>query len=417
MEGKKRNIVFIIIGLVTIFLGILIPSIINKNIYLRDLKRKEILSHYNDVVKVNKDSKIYIYEDNKYKEIGTIFNGEIINLERETIDYDVTKFHIKDLNNKFYINYEDVDSIYNDQEYNEKYKNYIPFNENIITNNTTMFYDENDKLAYTINESLSMPILIKYDDSYGVKYNGRLLRIKKDDVNNIIEKQNTDLIPTSEIAVLNYHFFYDDDIPEDAKECNQAICHPKSQVISHIKYLKENNILTLSMDEFEMWMDKRINLPKSVLITIDDGWRMNIGINLFEENEMDASVFLITSWFKNDIKFLNDYKYIKFYSHGDNLHNKKECPGGQGGAIKCWPKDKLLADLSLSRKKLGGVKAFCYPFYEYNNYSIEVLKEAGFTIAFKGGQKKATQNDDKFKIPRYELSRKTTIENLEDYIG
>ena len=204
--------------------------------------------------------------------------------------------------------------------------------------------------------------------------------------------------------------------PEDVKECNQRICHPKSQVLDHINYIKDNNILTLRMNEFEMWMDKRINLPKSTLITIDDGWRMYIGIDLFEENEINATVFLITSWFK-EIKFLNDYKYIEFHSHGDNLHIAGKCPNGRGGLIKCLEKSKLLEDLALSRKKLGGSTAFCYPFYDYNDYAIAALKEAGFTMAFRGGQKKASQNDNKYKIPRYEIFRSDTMEKIKNYIG
>lgn len=417
MEKRSNFILFIIIGLITIFLGILIPAAINDNVHTKNLIKKEMLSHYNETVRTTKNSKIYIKDNNGYKENGIIESNELLSLTIENIDYNEKKFHIKDLNGEFYINYDDVEPIKENKNINERYKNYIPFNENIITKNITKFYNDNNRLVYIINKSLSLPILIKYDDSYGVIYNNRLLKIRKDDIEKIVESKNTSLIPAKEIAVLNYHFFYDENKEEDVKECNQAICHPKSQVISHIDYIKENNILPLSMNEFEMWMNRKLNLPKSVLITIDDGWRMYIGIDLFEENRINANVFLITSWFKKDIKFLHDYEYIEFHSHGDNLHNRKECPGGQGGAIKCWPKDKLLEDLSLSRKKLEGSTVFCYPFYEYNDYSISVLKEAGFTMAFKGGQKRSSQNDDKFRIPRYELSRKTTIEKLKDYIG
>ena len=108
---------------------------------------------------------------------------------------------------------------------------------------------------------------------------------------------------------------------------------------------------------------------------------------------------------KTEINWLNYSGYIEYHSHGDNLHNQGICPGGQGGAIKCLNKTKLLEDLALSRKKLAGSTAFCYPFYEYNNYSISVLKEAGFTMAFggtgEGGNYKVKPGIDKFKLPRY----------------
>ena len=215
---------------------------------------------------------------------------------------------------------------------------------------------------------------------------------------------------------MNYHFFYDETQESERADCNQVICHSKSQLQSHIKYIKENDIFTPTMKEFEMYLDKQINLPKSVLLTIDDGWRANIAEKLLEENELNATVFLITSWFE-EISFINLYKYIEYHSHGDNLHNQGICPGGQGGAIKCLEKNKLQADLKLSREKLAGTTAFCYPFYEYNNYSIENLKEAGFTIAFRGGFQKAVPGMDKYKIPRYVIYNNTTASKLASYIN
>ena len=217
-------------------------------------------------------------------------------------------------------------------------------------------------------------------------------------------------------SFLNYHFFYDESQASERADCNQVICHSKSLYTSHLKYITENNIFTLTMEEFELYLDKKINLPKSVLITIDDGWRMYIGLDLMEEYKVNGTVFLITSWFKQ-IKYFEEYDYVEFHSHGDNLHNGGACPGGQGGAIKCQDRQTLLADLSLSREKLRGSTVFCYPFYEYNNYSIEVLKEAGFTMAFADGSRRASPGVDKFRIPRYVVYNNTSVNTLKNYIG
>ena len=204
-------------------------------------------------------------------------------------------------------------------------------------------------------------------------------------------------------------------IASERADCNQIICHSKSGFIKHLEYIKNNNIFTPTMNEFEMYLNKEINLPKSVLITIDDGWRTEIATKLLEEYKLNATIFLITSWF-NEINFLHDLKYIEYHSHGDNIHNQGDCPGGQGGAIKCLEKTKLLEDLNLSRQKLAGTTAFCYPFYEYNDYSKSILKEAGFTLAFAGGQSKATTNTDKYQIPRYVMYDSTTVNQLRNFI-
>ena len=119
----------------------------------------------------------------------------------------------------------------------------------------------------------------------------------------------------------------------------------------------------------------------------------------------------------------NSYQnnFIEVHSHGHNLHNPGVCSGGQGGAIKCLEKTKLLEDLSASRKKLNNTTVFCYPFYEYNDYSIQVLKEAGFTMAFggygEGGVYRITPGINKFKLPRYVIYNTTSVNDLKKYIG
>ena len=73
-----------------------------------------------------------------------------------------------------------------------------------------------------------------------------------------------------------------------------------------------------------------------------------------------------------------------------------------------------------SRELLDGSTAFCYPFYEYNSYSENLLKEAGFTMAFigevpasYGPYKLAEVGGDKMKIPRFVVVNYTTLYELD----
>ena len=172
------------------------------------------------------------------------------------------------------------------------------------------------------------------------------------------------------------------------------------------------------MNELELYMDGKIQLPKSILITFDDGGWTDVAIDVLEEYKMYATFFLITSWFNP-----KDYKstaYTEFHSHSHDLHNGGKCPGGQGAPIKCIDKDTILADLKKSRELLNGSTAFCYPFYEYNSYSENLLKEAGFTMAFigevtasYGPYKLAEVGGDKMKIPRFVVVNYTTLYELD----
>ena len=257
--------------------------------------------------------------------------------------------------------------------------------------------------------SSTYPVIINdYNGKYYIEYNDELFGVDKSDIKEIVDSNNTDIENTSDIAVLNYHFIYSD----DKSDCNQLICLSESNFKKQLDYIENKGILTLKMKEFEMYLDGQIQLPKSVLITIDDGWYGDVTIRVLEEYKMYATFFLITAWYSPV-----ESEYVEFHSHSHHLHNLGDCPTGQGGGIQCLSSDIIQDDLLKSREVLNNTTYFCYPFYEYNNYSIEELKKAGFTMAFAGGSKKATIGVNKFAIPRYPIFNYTTVNDIAEIIG
>lgn len=419
MKKKKRknNKIIIIISLLLIILvGVIIFIYYSKDNVMPILDNtKEIEKHYNEFVKTNKESILY---NEKEEEIGKIGKDVELTLNNTNIDKDTIYFSIKDLEG-YYIKYIDVDKIDKLTDIDQRYKEYIPFNQNIVTNDITNFYDESGNLIYSLKKEFSLPIIIKDTDKYGVEYNNRLLYINKDDIKEVVDNHNTDKNNSSGIAVLNYHAFYDENDEEARKDCNTSICHSKKQFRSQLELIKKMNMLTLKMKEVEMYVDGKIRLPKSVLITIDDGGKTKDGIDLLTEYKMYATIFLVTSWFDPKDYYKTDY--IELHSHSDNLHNTGDCPTGQGGGIQCLDEKTIQEDLKKSRDKLNNTTYFCYPFYEYNEYSIKMLKEAGFTMAFIG---ESTRSDnlvhvgsDKFRLRRFVIANITTINGLTDYFN
>ena len=421
---KKKNLVLIIVFSVAIILELIAgfnirsKRLLKIKLYNEENKKNEILEHYNDYVMVDDNASIYTFDGNEYHNVGKISKDEIINLFKMNITYKDIYFKINGFDGEYYIKYDDVKKTTNDVNYSSRYKKYILYNKNIVTNEVTHFYDKSDNLIYTFNKSFDLPIIVNDTDRYGVEFNNRLLFIKSDDVREVKDNNNTSEINTSGIAVLNYHFFYDSKSFEDTQKCTQIICLSTDNLRSHLDYIRDNNYFTPTMEELEMYIDGKINLPKSVVLTIDDGWRADIGSNIIAEYKMNGTVFLITKDYDK-----NAYKneYIEVHSHGDNLHNPGACPTGQGGAIQCLSKNILIADLKKSSEKLDGTTVFCYPFYEYNNYSIEVLKEAGYRMAFggpnEGGRSKVSPNIDKYRLPRYVIYIDTNVEKLKTYLS
>ena len=419
---KKTGLLIIIIFLIMVVaLGYIVLKKI-KDEKLLDIITKEnnlvesIKSHYNKYVITSKETDLFDKDGNK---IGKI--NKDINLVLD--DIDITKetkyFKITNLEDT-YISYNDVTKA-KEVTKSDRYKKYIPYNQNIKTKDKTTFYNRSKELVYEINKSIDSPIIVKDNDYYGIEYDNEILYVKKDN-GEVYDHHNTDKHNTNGAAVLNYHFFYDENNADDRMGCREEICASKSQFKSHLEYFKQNNILPITMDELEMYMDKKIQLPKSVLITIDDGGRTKVGIDLLTEYKMNGTIFLITSWYNP--KTYEKSEYIELHSHSHNLHNGGKCPGGQGGEIKCLDKALILDDLKKSRESLDGSTAFCYPFYEYNSYSEELVKEAGFTMAFigevvasYGPYKLAEPGGNKMQIPRFVVVNYTTISEFNRYFN
>lgn len=418
---KSSKKLFVLIALIIVCIILILTCLFTYKKYSDNKKKindentlKEINSHYSELVKVNNDALIYILKDGKYIEEGKTYKGNILNLANQDINKDTQYFLIANFDDDYYIRYKDVVPTEDEIKKNDRYKSYIPFNENVTGSNIKLYKDDN--LVLTLNKTLSLPIYIKDDDKYFVSYADDLYEVKKEDVS-VIKSNNTEEKNVSKIGVLNYHFFWDDETEKNS-DCNQIICHSKTQFKKHLDYIKENEILTLKMSELENWIDGKILLPKSVVITIDDGWNSKLGIKMLNEYKMYGTLFLITSQY--DPKYYTS-EYVELHSHTDNMHIAGKCPGGQGGGIKCLPQDEVLKDLTTSREKLGGSTVLCYPFYEFNDYSIKMAKEAGFTMAFAGENSYKDNHikvgSDKYKLPRFVVVTYTTMQDFVDFVG
>lgn len=236
-------------------------------------------------------------------------------------------------------------------------------------------------------------------------------------VDNIIKMANGEevieeppVINDQKIAVINYHFFYD---PTQGEDCNETICLEVSKFREHLQYLKDNNYKTLTMEEFTRWMYGEIELPeKSVLLTVDDGAKGtgahngNKLIPLLEEYKMNATLFLIAGWWD-----IGNYSspYLTVQSHTYDMHQYGSCGRGQ---LNCATLDEAKADLQKSLDVIGNKDSFCFPFYYYSDTSLQAVKEMGFRIAFVGGNRKATRNNNKYLIPRYPILSDITLQQF-----
>lgn len=402
---KKGPIIILLLAIIVLISLMIFLIKENKEESIKKEKKKEkeitekIKSRYNEYVKAKENSKIY---DKNEKEIGEISNVEL-KLKKEKIDKNTKYFYAENL--KAYISYKDVDKIEKLTKYETKR---IPFNKEVITKeNIKINIDE--KSYYKLKKEITFnPIQI--DDKYYFIFDDKLVYINKEDIK---EEKNIDKYKsTNQIAVINYHYVVNE---EETKECRQNICLRDYQYDEQMKYIKENNFYTATMEDLDLWIDEKINLPeKTVVITIDDGWYLPRNIQILEKYNLHATLFLIGSLASPDAY---KSKSIEIHSHTWNMHNLGECPIGRGGAILCKEKSKIVEDLKKSSESLNNSKYFAYPFYEYNDHAIESLKEAGFKMAFAGGGRKVTRKIDKYTVPRFGISNTDSLEKIKNIIN
>ena len=360
-----------------------------------------INKHYNKYVITSKNSNLYKKINGKYKVIGSINKNKKLILDDIKIKLN-TKY-LKINNSNYYIYYKNVEET-SYFEKDNRYSNYIYFNERIKTKDKFSLYGSNNQKIYNFKEPMEFQILIKDDLRYGVVYNDEVYYILKEDIDTIFNNNIQVVEKAVEIPVTVYHFLY-----LENEVCNEIICNSINQIKEEFNYLKQNNYFTINTKEVEYFINGKINLPKnSILITIDDGAQATKFLPILEEYKINATLFLISSWYKT-----SDFKsnYLEIASHTHNLHTPGVCSGGQGSPLKCMDKDYLLNDLKLSRETLNNTDAFCFPFYEYNDYAISVVRDAGFKTAYIGGDRKASIGINNYTIPRITIHNNISLDS------
>ncbi len=411
MKLKKKSVsIMIVLLLLIAVIGAVTFFLMKKESDRKAQAKKEkeriamIEEAYQPFVKVTKDTKLYRESDGKYQEVGMIYQEAELSLKvgsKVTVETEYLPLTTEG----YFVSWQDVTKI-EALSSKESFAQYIPFPQNVVVKAGTVFQSAS-KNVFSWYEDLTLPLIVKQDDSYIVKVEDAYYEVASDQVS-LVDGEPLKTETASAIATLNYHFFYDDTTEE---ECgHQSICLSTERFRTHLDYLKEAGFYTMRMVDMERFVKGEVQLPKkSVLITIDDGWLAEQGLALLNEYQMNATVFAITSVYSYE-QFASEY--IEVHSHGDNLHYTGACPGGQGGPIRCYPAEGILEDLSTTREKLHGTPYFCYPFYEYNDYAISLLEQAGFRMAFVGGSRKVEPGMNLMLLPRYPITSTMTASDI-----
>lgn len=364
-------------------------------------QEKLISFDYTPYIKNTNEQPIYKLKNDKFEEVGKVQPKTLMEISnvREGNKYKLA-------NSDYYTEIKEVTPATKENEI-LNYKQYIPFKDGVKGDNLKL-YSKDNSLKYHLDKTPDLDILIKDKDKYYVEFNNRLFYVKANEVNLINKNQVTTKLG-KDVPVFMYHYFYDKTKGEKADNSNYLEIHNFEK---QLQYIKENHVFAMNMDDLELFLDKKINIPnKAVVLTMDDGHpsvRKYVH-PLVEKYQVPAVAFLITKKVKDIKEYQNPYMQLE--SHTNAMHTWG-CQGGRGGLMRCIPVKDGVADLKKASQITGGSHVLAYPYGDYTPTAIQILKEAGYTMAFTIEPGKVKPGMDKLLLPRVRMSTNTPLSSF-----
>lgn len=372
--------------------------------FVMNESEKMVNFNYSKFIKINNEQPLFTYKDNKFSESGKVTPDSIIELDSEDTRV-VNKIKLK--NSDLYIDIKDVQPTTKNKE-SLNYKKYLPFNISVKGQNLDL-YNQNNQLAFKIDNTSDMPVLINDDGKYFVEYNDNLYYVKNAEVKTI-KNNNTNKTPLAkDVPVFMYHYFYSKANNDEALNSNYI---EVNNFEKQLNYLKTNNVFTMNMNDLDLFLDKKINIPvKSAVLTIDDGHAslQKYAFPLLEKYQVNATAFIIGKKVKDINKYQNPY--VSLQSHTFNMH-RAGCEGGRGGYMRCASIEDGVADLKKSSKVLGGADVLAYPYGDNTPSAIEIVKNAGYKMAFTIEYGEVKPGMNKLLLPRVRMSSETPLQSF-----
>ncbi|HWK23216.1 MAG TPA: polysaccharide deacetylase family protein [Ureibacillus sp.] len=344
---------------------------------------------------------VYDNSTGQSNEVATIKANQPVVITR---DFDANLWEVKIGNGYGYINKSDV-SLSTTLKTNNLNQGKANKNSTVLIHSDAPVYDNTSgKLVpmATIKEGIRYPIVADYGKNWWlVDIGGRLGYLPK-------FKTTID----HGIPILMYHHILKPEEKRNSEFANASTTVTTVEFEEQMKWLYENGYKTISMEDLERYLNRGGNVPsKSVVITFDDGIvsTREYAYPVLKQYGFIAEQFIITSrtqatpvefnWkglqFLSTIDMENLKDVFRYGSHTNALHN---IVNGVSLVVS-EPEHVVYSDLKLSKEALN-TNYFAYPFGQYNNQTIKIVKSLGFTMAVTTKNGKVHLGDDKLQLKR-----------------
>ena len=213
------------------------------------------------------------------------------------------------------------------------------------------------------------------------------------------------------IPIYCYHHIVPSSIYKEILPINKSLYIIIDKFEKQLQILQNNNIKTLSTNEFIDIIKNKKPCTNSVLITFDDGNedQYTYAYPLLKKYNMKAVFFLITSRINNNL-YLKDNQLIEmkdlidYHSHTHELHNMSKIRTTTNNDKY---KDLVYSISILKKYNRPSIKysLFCFPYGITGKYFTNIFKTNIFEACFAVENKIYNFNKhSKFNIPRKVIS-------------
>ncbi len=199
--------------------------------------------------------------------------------------------------------------------------------------------------------------------------------------------------PAKGVPILYYHSIED-------RPGNELGVPPK-KFTEQMKYLSDNGYTSITLEQlYQAYRGGKLP-PKPVAITLDDGYPDNYtaAFPVLKQYKFTATIFAFTGGIGHGMLTWDQVKEMNAYGIAIMPHTVNHVD------LSKLSRDAQRQEIENSKLDLEqnlGIKAnfFCYPYGHYNNDTIKLVKELGFTAAFTTATGKVKPGDDLYHLKR-----------------
>lgn len=159
---------------------------------------------------------------------------------------------------------------------------------------------------------------------------------------------------------------------------------PKSEFAAHMKWLKDNDYVTLSPEEvYRVFTTNSMPSKKSVLITFDDGYTDNYtkAFPILKQYELKATIFMIEQSIGRP-NHLTDEQMDEMMAHGISIESHTIHHLELNRLSKQQQEEELKGSKTFFDQRFSQrTRMVSYPVGRYNEETLKLAKEAGYQMA------------------------------------